>query len=99
MFKHYKDCFYVNNKGKVLLITDKTRMAIDPCSNDEGYLFFVLSSGKIEYIHKAVAKLFVDHKNSSVVEHINGNKTDNRSSNLQWRNFNEIMKNNDNWRR
>ena len=45
-------------------------MKIDPCSNDEGYLFFVLSSGKIEYIHKAVVELFVDHKNSSIVEHI-----------------------------
>ena len=35
------------------LITEK--MKIDHCSNDEGYLFVVLSSGKIEYIHKAVA--------------------------------------------
>ena len=59
MFKHYKDKFYLNNKRKVLLITDKIRMIIDPCSNDEGYLFFVLSSGKIEYIHKAVAELLL----------------------------------------
>ena len=62
MFKHYKDKFYLNNKRTVLLITDKIRMIIDPCSNDEGYLFFVLSSGKIEYIHKAVAELLLNKR-------------------------------------
>lgn len=48
----------------------------------QGYLQVRLK-GKTYYVHQLVAKTYVKPKNL-VVNHINGNKTDNRAENLEW---------------
>lgn len=56
--------------------------------NEKGYVCVVLSKNNIRKkykVHRLVAKAFIDNPNGKKeVNHINGDKTDNRPSNLQW---------------
>ena len=44
----------------------------------------VFADGKLHYVHRLVAAAFVPPYHGSVVNHINGNKRDNRAENLEW---------------
>ena len=70
---------------------------LKPINIGKGYLGVALSkNGKVKnhYIHRLVAEAFINNnENKPCIDHINGNRTDNRVNNLRWVNATENMNN------
>ena len=83
--------YSVSNKGKVKSLnygnTGKSRN-LKPNLKKDGYYDVALAdSGKYRYmrVHRLVALAFIPNPNrKTVINHINGVKTDNRVANLEW---------------
>ena len=102
MYKHYKNGYWVNHKGKVKRVRNDKAVKVDIYTNKYGYKYFILFNSRDKekiYVHRAVASLFVPQPSKSkyIVDHINRNKSDNRSINLRWVNHSGNMKNRDTW--
>lgn len=95
----YNGLYLVNEVGEVLQ-TEKTirRMPglVKPQRTRQGYLQVQLVKGldrKFFYVHRLVALAFVPNPdNKKQVNHINGNKKDNRVENIEWATGSENMK-------
>lgn len=62
----------------------KTRL-LKPIKNPFGYVYVMLSNRKHIFVHRLVAEAFIKNsKNKPHVNHLNGNKEDNRLWNLEW---------------
>ena len=88
--------YQVSNQGQVRNIT--TGRILKPREHSEGYRNVYIKDlyGKYsnQYIHRLVATYFVmSHPNRDEVDHINGDKTDNRADNLRWVTRSENSKN------
>ncbi|NFG01740.1 hypothetical protein FCV36_05215 [Clostridium sporogenes] len=88
--KGYEGLYQVSNLGKVksLITTQSRRIGILKSYNHSGYRRINLyknGKGKKYYIHRLVAKAFISNVNNyPEVNHIDGNKQNNRVENLEW---------------
>ena len=83
----YEGLYQVSNLGRVKSLTRNKCIAVHNTSN--GYLqvhLYKETKPKYLYIHRLVAETFCDGKSSinTEVNHIDGNRTNNLSSNLEW---------------
>lgn len=82
----YED-YSVSNTG--LVRSDRFNRILKPSESNNGYTYINLVKNRIKKthsIHKLVMEYFGDEKPSAnfVIDHFDGNKTNNHISNLQW---------------
>nr|URM62348.1 DNA directed RNA polymerase subunit 2 [Mimivirus sp.] len=89
--KKIKNDYEISNYGLVRRSSDKKIIKRNIKSGYPSFMYTNLENNKKSLksikIHKMVAKLFVendDPENNNVVNHINGDKLDCRSINLEW---------------
>ena len=97
--KGYEGLYQVSNLGRVKSLNyhrEKREQVLKNKTTQDGYYETALcSSAKFKYIrtHRLVAMAFCENPyNKSEVNHINGNKKDNRASNLEWCSSSENQK-------
>ena len=74
----------VSNKGNVVSRKRGGCRPLRVCYNNAGYQM-VNASRPPQYVHRLVAETWIDNPNHyRDVNHINGDKTDNRVENLEW---------------
>lgn len=84
----YDGLYQVSNLGRVKSFKYKTPRITKGAVGIRGYLYVNLYRGgkcKHAYVHRLVAKAFIPNSdNKPQVNHINGDKSDNRVVNLEW---------------
>lgn len=89
--KGYENKYQISNKGRVRNLTykrQKVPKVLKPFSTYRGYYrvsLFRNNRRKDVFIHRLVALTFIPNPNNyPVINHKNGNKSDNRIENLEW---------------
>lgn len=92
----YEGIYQVSNLGRIKRISKnhlcnikyQGEYYLKPLDNGKGYLRMKLSnngSSKRVMLHRIIAEAFINNpENKKVINHINGNKKDNRIENLEW---------------
>lgn len=78
--------YSVSNLGRVK--NNITNLLLKPTTNNNGYFkigFWINNVKKHFYLHRLVAKYFVENKeNKNIVNHKDGNRQNNNVNNLEW---------------
>jgi hypothetical protein len=84
----YNKKYMVNNNGVIISIIKEKQLLVNSRIDRAGYNTVRLNiNGQTHtrYIHRIVAMAFVpNHMGKPFVNHLNGNKLDNRPKNLEW---------------
>lgn len=84
----YEGIYQVSNFGNVKSLRYKNanrEKILSPINHYLGYQFVHLGRSKIRMVHVLVAESFVPNpQNKPFVNHIDGNKKNNRATNLEW---------------
>ncbi|MFV0535956.1 MAG: HNH endonuclease [Dysgonomonas sp.] len=91
----YEDKYMISNTGEVLSVQREVKCKsgviknfggykIKAFASNKGYMQVSLS-GKTLLLHRLIAEAFIPNpENKPQINHINGNKSDNRIENLEW---------------
>lgn len=92
----YEGHYLISNMGRVKSIKLKKNKILNPGRNSGGYLHVSLYKNKTQtsqLVHRLVAEVFLANtQGKRTVNHINGIKTDNMVSNLEWATYSENQK-------
>ena len=90
MWKSISDKYEASEEGHIR--NKKTKHVLREFKGRDGYLRTQFD-GKSQTIHRVIARAFVNPEpGKDFVNHIDGNKTNNKSSNLEWCDRSENMK-------
>lgn len=86
--KGYEDRYKVSNLGRVMSLNyqnTKRAKIMSPVKHHLGYLLIHLGKNKIKMVHTLVAEAFIPNpEGKKYVNHIDGNKANNKVTNLEW---------------
>ena len=82
----YESLYRINRCG-LIVSSYKNKKTLKPATDKDGYLRVTLvkdGTNKCHYVHRLVARTFIEDNSIKQVNHKNGIKNDNRVDNLEW---------------